>query len=149
MVNVTIIIKDTVNVTIIIKNNPDPGRLERRIVQRHAENVSLGSPLFRRADDLRELCPLQSAGRHSRRRILLGEKLLRSLNYRQFAIVICSIMSPDFISLLEKRNERREREQREMARLAAKEAGMGSDDGSSRISRSHSITDSDTYTQIY
>lgn len=46
------------------------------------------------------------------------------------------------------RNERREREQREMARLAAKETGIGSDDGSSRISRSHSITDSDTYTQV-
>lgn len=35
-----------------------------------------------------------------------------------------------------------------MARLAAKETGIGSDDGSSRISRSHSITDSDTYTQV-
>ena len=50
--------------------DPDPGRLERRIVQWHAENVSLGSPLLRRADDLRELCPLQSVGRHSRRRLL-------------------------------------------------------------------------------
>lgn len=52
------------------------------------------------------------------------------------------------IDLFLQRNERREREQREMARLAAKEAGIGSDDGSSRISRSHSITDSDTYTQV-
>ncbi|KAF7408826.1 hypothetical protein HZH66_003363 [Vespula vulgaris] len=34
-----------------------------------------------------------------------------------------------------------------MAKLAAKEAGMGSEEGSSRVSRSHSITDSDTYTQ--
>lgn len=34
-----------------------------------------------------------------------------------------------------------------MAKLAAKEAGIGSDEGSSRVSRSHSITDSDTYTQ--
>lgn len=52
------------------------------------------------------------------------------------------------IDLFLQRNERREREQREMARLAAKETGIGSDDGSSRISRSHSITDSDTYTQV-
>lgn len=34
-------------------------------------------------------------------------------------------------------------------RLAAKEAaGMGSEDGSSRMSGSHSISDSDTYTQV-
>lgn len=33
-------------------------------------------------------------------------------------------------------------------RLAAKEAGIGSEDGSSRLSGSHSISDSDTYTQV-
>lgn len=50
---------------------------------------------------------------------------------------------------ISQRNERREREQRELAkRLAAKEAGMGSEDGSSRMSGSHSISDSDTYTQV-
>lgn len=52
-------------------------------------------------------------------------------------------------NVFSQRNERREREQREMAKLAAKEAGIGSDEGSSRISRSHSITDSDTYTQVW
>lgn len=50
----------------------DAGRLERRAVQRYAENVPLGSPLLRRADDFRKLCPLQSAGRHSCRGILIG-----------------------------------------------------------------------------
>ncbi|XP_076301495.1 ca[2+]-channel protein alpha[[1]] subunit T isoform X2 [Lasioglossum baleicum] len=66
-------------------------------------------------------------------------------NYVLFNLLV-AILVEGFSS---ERNERREREQREMARLAAKEAGMGSDDddGSSRISRSHSITDSDTYTQ--
>jgi hypothetical protein len=57
-------------------------------------------------------------------------------------------MEPDnrYVS---QRNERREREQREMAkRLAAKEAGIGSEDGSSRVSGSHSMSDSDTYTQV-
>lgn len=50
---------------------------------------------------------------------------------------------------ISQRNERREREQRELAkRLAAKEAGIGSEDGSSRVSGSHSISDSDTYTQV-
>jgi len=33
-------------------------------------------------------------------------------------------------------------------RLAAKEAGISSEDGSSRVSGSHSISDSDTYTQV-
>ncbi|XP_076757109.1 ca[2+]-channel protein alpha[[1]] subunit T [Xylocopa sonorina] len=64
-------------------------------------------------------------------------------NYVLFNLLV-AILVEGFSS---ERNERREREQREMARLAAKEAGLGSDDGSSRISRSHSITDSDTYTQ--
>ncbi|XP_076671262.1 ca[2+]-channel protein alpha[[1]] subunit T isoform X2 [Andrena cerasifolii] len=64
-------------------------------------------------------------------------------NYVLFNLLV-AILVEGFSS---ERNERREREQREMARLAAKEAGMGSDEGSSRISRSHSITDSDTYTQ--
>ncbi|XP_043790226.1 voltage-dependent T-type calcium channel subunit alpha-1G isoform X2 [Apis laboriosa] len=64
-------------------------------------------------------------------------------NYVLFNLLV-AILVEGFSS---ERNERREREQREMARLAAKEAGIGSDDGSSRISRSHSITDSDTYTQ--
>nr|XP_031829681.1 voltage-dependent T-type calcium channel subunit alpha-1G isoform X6 [Nomia melanderi]XP_031829682.1 voltage-dependent T-type calcium channel subunit alpha-1G isoform X6 [Nomia melanderi]XP_031829683.1 voltage-dependent T-type calcium channel subunit alpha-1G isoform X6 [Nomia melanderi] len=64
-------------------------------------------------------------------------------NYVLFNLLV-AILVEGFSS---ERNERREREQREMARLAAKEVGMGSDDGSSRISRSHSITDSDTYTQ--
>ncbi|XP_017887476.1 voltage-dependent T-type calcium channel subunit alpha-1G isoform X3 [Ceratina calcarata] len=64
-------------------------------------------------------------------------------NYVLFNLLV-AILVEGFSS---ERNERREREQREMAKLAAKEAGMGSDDGSSRISRSHSITDSDTYTQ--
>ncbi|OAD58478.1 Voltage-dependent T-type calcium channel subunit alpha-1H [Eufriesea mexicana] len=65
-------------------------------------------------------------------------------NYVLFNLLV-AILVEGFSS---ERNERREREQREMARLAAKEGGMGSDDGSSRISRSHSITDSDTYTQL-
>ncbi|XP_076629158.1 ca[2+]-channel protein alpha[[1]] subunit T isoform X2 [Colletes latitarsis] len=64
-------------------------------------------------------------------------------NYVLFNLLV-AILVEGFSS---ERNERREREQREMAKLAAKEAGMGSDEGSSRISRSHSITDSDTYTQ--
>nr|XP_034187863.1 voltage-dependent T-type calcium channel subunit alpha-1G isoform X2 [Osmia lignaria] len=64
-------------------------------------------------------------------------------NYVLFNLLV-AILVEGFSS---ERNERREREQREMAKLAAKEAGMGSDDGSSRISRSHSITDSDTCTQ--
>ncbi|XP_061937482.1 voltage-dependent T-type calcium channel subunit alpha-1G isoform X5 [Apis cerana] len=64
-------------------------------------------------------------------------------NYVLFNLLV-AILVEGFSS---ERNERREREQREMARLAAKETGIGSDDGSSRISRSHSITDSDTYTQ--
>lgn len=53
----------------------------------------------------------------------------------------------DTIDGILQRNERREREQREMAkRLAA--SGIGSEDGSSRVSGSHSISDSDTYTQV-
>ncbi|XP_026299337.1 voltage-dependent T-type calcium channel subunit alpha-1G isoform X4 [Apis mellifera] len=64
-------------------------------------------------------------------------------NYVLFNLLV-AILVEGFSS---ERNERREREQREMARLAAKETGIDSDDGSSRISRSHSITDSDTYTQ--
>ncbi|KAL2717782.1 voltage-dependent T-type calcium channel subunit alpha-1G isoform X1 [Vespula squamosa] len=64
-------------------------------------------------------------------------------NYVLFNLLV-AILVEGFSS---ERNERREREQREMAKLAAKEAGMGSEEGSSRVSRSHSITDSDTYTQ--
>ncbi|XP_011633278.1 voltage-dependent T-type calcium channel subunit alpha-1G-like isoform X4 [Pogonomyrmex barbatus] len=65
-------------------------------------------------------------------------------NYVLFNLLV-AILVEGFSS---ERNERREREQREMAkRLAAKEAGMGSEDGSSRVSGSHSISDSDTYTQ--
>ncbi|XP_015590684.1 voltage-dependent T-type calcium channel subunit alpha-1G isoform X2 [Cephus cinctus] len=64
-------------------------------------------------------------------------------NYVLFNLLV-AILVEGFSS---ERNERREREQREMARLAAKEAGIGSDGGSSRVSRSHSVTDSDTYTQ--
>ncbi|KAG7209645.1 hypothetical protein KM043_011292 [Ampulex compressa] len=64
-------------------------------------------------------------------------------NYVLFNLLV-AILVEGFSS---ERNERREREQREIARRAAKEAGMGSDEGSSRVSRSHSITDSDTYTQ--
>ncbi|KYQ53200.1 Voltage-dependent T-type calcium channel subunit alpha-1I [Trachymyrmex zeteki] len=65
-------------------------------------------------------------------------------NYVLFNLLV-AILVEGFSS---ERNERREREQRELAkRLAAKEAGMGSEDGSSRISGSHSISDSDTYTQ--
>ncbi|XP_043279954.1 voltage-dependent T-type calcium channel subunit alpha-1G isoform X2 [Venturia canescens] len=64
-------------------------------------------------------------------------------NYVLFNLLV-AILVEGFSS---ERNERREREQREMAKLSAKEGGIGSDDGSSRISRSHSITDSDTYTQ--
>ncbi|XP_032672120.1 voltage-dependent T-type calcium channel subunit alpha-1G-like isoform X4 [Odontomachus brunneus] len=65
-------------------------------------------------------------------------------NYVLFNLLV-AILVEGFSS---ERNERREREQREMEkRLAAKEAGMGSEDGSSRVSRSHSISDSDTYTQ--
>lgn len=33
-------------------------------------------------------------------------------------------------------------------RLAKEAAGMGSEDGSSRVSGSHSVSDSDTYTQV-
>ncbi|KAF7415260.1 hypothetical protein HZH68_003749 [Vespula germanica] len=65
-------------------------------------------------------------------------------NYVLFNLLV-AILVEGFSS---ERNERREREQREMAKLAAKEAGMGSEEGSSRVSRSHSITDSDTYTQV-
>lgn len=50
----------------------DTGRLERRFVQRDAEDLPLGSSLLRRSHDLRKLCPLQPAGRHSRRGLLLG-----------------------------------------------------------------------------
>ncbi|XP_071560723.1 ca[2+]-channel protein alpha[[1]] subunit T isoform X5 [Temnothorax nylanderi] len=65
-------------------------------------------------------------------------------NYVLFNLLV-AILVEGFSS---ERNERREREQRELAkRLAAKEAGMGSEDGSSRVSGSHSISDSDTYTQ--
>ncbi|XP_058804886.1 voltage-dependent T-type calcium channel subunit alpha-1G isoform X2 [Phymastichus coffea] len=64
-------------------------------------------------------------------------------NYVLFNLLV-AILVEGFSS---ERNERREREQRELARLAAKEAGLGSEEGSSRISRSHSISDSDTYTQ--
>ncbi|XP_011061777.1 PREDICTED: voltage-dependent T-type calcium channel subunit alpha-1G isoform X4 [Acromyrmex echinatior] len=65
-------------------------------------------------------------------------------NYVLFNLLV-AILVEGFSS---ERNERREREQRELAkRLAAKEAGIGSEDGSSRISGSHSISDSDTYTQ--
>ncbi|XP_014476134.1 PREDICTED: voltage-dependent T-type calcium channel subunit alpha-1G isoform X2 [Dinoponera quadriceps] len=65
-------------------------------------------------------------------------------NYVLFNLLV-AILVEGFSS---ERNERREREQREMEKkLAAKEAGMGSEDGSSKMSRSHSISDSDTYTQ--
>ncbi|XP_011298535.1 voltage-dependent T-type calcium channel subunit alpha-1H isoform X1 [Fopius arisanus] len=64
-------------------------------------------------------------------------------NYVLFNLLV-AILVEGFSS---ERNERREREQREMAKLAAKESGIGSDEGSSsRLSGSHSITDSDTYT---
>ncbi|XP_012271946.2 voltage-dependent T-type calcium channel subunit alpha-1H [Orussus abietinus] len=64
-------------------------------------------------------------------------------NYVLFNLLV-AILVEGFSS---ERNERREREQREQARLASKEAGLGSDDGSSRFSGSHSVSDSDTYTQ--
>lgn len=52
-----------------------------------------------------------------------------------------------FVNLFVQRNERREREQRELAKLALKSGVTGSEEGSSpRMSDSHSITDSDTYT---
>ncbi|XP_072749340.1 ca[2+]-channel protein alpha[[1]] subunit T isoform X3 [Anoplolepis gracilipes] len=62
-------------------------------------------------------------------------------NYVLFNLLV-AILVEGFSS---ERNERREREQREMAKRIA--AGLGSEDGSSRISGSHSISDSDTYTQ--
>ncbi|XP_023315824.1 voltage-dependent T-type calcium channel subunit alpha-1G isoform X4 [Trichogramma pretiosum] len=64
-------------------------------------------------------------------------------NYVLFNLLV-AILVEGFSS---ERNERREREQRELARIAAKEAGYGSEEGSSRVSRSHSVSDSDTYTQ--
>lgn len=57
--------------------------MERRVVQWHAENVSLGGPLLRRVDDIRQLRPLQSARRHSRRRILFRGTFVANL--RSFA----------------------------------------------------------------
>ncbi|XP_050464943.1 voltage-dependent T-type calcium channel subunit alpha-1G isoform X6 [Cataglyphis hispanica] len=62
-------------------------------------------------------------------------------NYVLFNLLV-AILVEGFSS---ERNERREREQREMAKKLA--AGIGSEDGSSRVSGSHSISDSDTYTQ--
>lgn len=50
--------------------------MERRIVQWNAEDVSLGSSLFRRIDDLWKLRPIQSAGRHSCRGILFGGMII-------------------------------------------------------------------------
>ncbi|XP_033214107.1 voltage-dependent T-type calcium channel subunit alpha-1H-like [Belonocnema kinseyi] len=64
-------------------------------------------------------------------------------NYVLFNLLV-AILVEGFSS---ERNERREREQRELARLAAKEAGFGSDERLSRISGSYSATESDTYTQ--
>lgn len=54
--------------------DPHAGRLERRPVQRYAEDVSLGRALFRSVDDLWQLRSLQSSSRHSRRRFLVRGK---------------------------------------------------------------------------
>lgn len=52
--------------------DPDAGRLERSLVQRNVEDISVGSVVLHLPDDVRQLRSVQFARSHSGRRIRSG-----------------------------------------------------------------------------
>jgi len=56
----------------------DAGRLERGALHGHGQDVAVGRSLLHLSHDVRQLCPLQPPGRHSRRRILQRSQILCS-----------------------------------------------------------------------
>lgn len=123
--------------------DPNAGRLERGLVQRHGKDKSLGRTLFRCPYDIRQLRVVQFAGRHSRRGFQLGGnyfcRLIGADNFRlslslaplsQDRRILLRNKSKNKIDLLtitdscfmaKKRNERREREQRELVKKLREE----------------------------
>ena len=53
-----------------MQSDPDARGLERGAIQRHGEDEPLGSALFRRPHDVRQLRSIQPARRHPRRGFL-------------------------------------------------------------------------------
>lgn len=99
--------------TVCVRSNVDSDarRLECRVVQRNGQNQPLGCTVLCGTDDLRQLCIIQFARRHSGRRVQFRGK---SQKWQHWKWRIKFHPFPQ-------RNERREREQRELVKKLREE----------------------------